>query len=147
MDPEKVRAIRDWPSPKSIFEVRSFHGLASFYRKFFKNFSGICAPMMDTVKKRHKYFHWKEESEKSFKFLKEKITGQLVLVLPYFNKIFQVRCDASGFAIGAVLSQDNGSIAYFSEKLNETKLNYSTYDKEFYAFIQVLNKLRHYLVL
>jgi hypothetical protein len=146
MDPEKVRAIKDWPSPKSIFEVRSFHGLASFYRKFIRNFSGICAPMMDTVKKRHKSFHWTEEAEKSFKLLKIKITEQPVLVLPDFSKTFQVKCDTSGFAIGAVLSQDNRPIAYFSEKLNETKMKYSTYDKEFYAVIQALKKWRHYLV-
>jgi hypothetical protein len=57
MDPEKVDAIKNWPSSKSVFEVRSFHGLASFYRKFIRNFSGIGTPMMDTVKKRHKYFH------------------------------------------------------------------------------------------
>jgi hypothetical protein len=107
MDPEKVKAIRDWPSPKSIFKVRIFHGLASFYRTFIRNFSGICAPMMDTVKKIHKSFHWTEEAEKSFKLLKENIIGHPVLVLPDFNKTFQVRCDASGFVIGAVLRQDN----------------------------------------
>jgi hypothetical protein len=53
--------------------VRSFHGLVSFYQKFIKNFNGICAPMMDTVKKRHKYFKWIEEDEKGFNILKEKI--------------------------------------------------------------------------
>jgi hypothetical protein len=61
MDPEKVKEIRDWPSPISIFEVISFHGLANFYRKFIRNFSGIYAPMMEIVKKRHKYFHWTKE--------------------------------------------------------------------------------------
>jgi hypothetical protein len=146
MDPEKVNAIKNWPSPKSVFEVRSFHGLASFYRKFIQNFSGISAPMMDTVKKRHKSFHWTEEAEKSFNLLKKKITEQPILVLPDFSKTFQVRCDASGFAIGAVLSQDDRPIAYFSEKLNEAKIKYSTYDKEFYAVIQALKKWRHYLV-
>jgi hypothetical protein len=146
MDHEKVKSIKDWLSPKNIFEVRSFHGLASFYRKFIRNFSGISAPMMDTVKKRHKYFHWTEEVKKSFELLKEKITEQPVLVLPDFSNTFQVRCDASGFAIGAILSQDNRLIAYFSEKLNDAKKNYSTYDKEFYAIIHALKKWRHYLV-
>jgi hypothetical protein len=68
------------------------------------------------------------------------------LVLRDFSKTFQVKCDVSGFAIGAVLSQDDRSIAYFSEKLNEVKIKYSTYDKEFYAVIQALKKWRHYLV-
>jgi hypothetical protein len=56
MDLDKVEVIKNWPSPKNIFEVRSFHGLASFYRKFIKNFSGVSTAMMDTVKKRHKSF-------------------------------------------------------------------------------------------
>jgi hypothetical protein len=76
MDTEKVNAIKNWPSPKSVFEFQSFHGLASFYRKFIRYFSGISAPMMDTVKKRHKSFQWTEEAEESFHLLKKKITEQ-----------------------------------------------------------------------
>jgi hypothetical protein len=126
--------------------VTSFHGLASLYRKFVRNFSGISAPMMDTVKKRHKYFHWTEEAEKSFNLLKRKITEQPILVLPDFKRTFQVKCDASEFAIGAVLSKEDRLIAYFSEKLNEAKVKCSTYDKDFYVIIQALKKWRHYLI-
>jgi hypothetical protein len=79
--------------------------------------------------------------------LKEKIIGQPVPALPYFSKTFQVRCDASGFAIATVLNEDNRLVAYFGEKLNESKRKYSTYDKEFYEIIQVVKKWRHYLVL
>ena len=84
MDPDKVEVINNWASPRNIFEVRSFHGMASFYRKFIRNSSRISAMMMDTVKKRHKSFHWIEEAEKSFNLLKRKITEQPVLVLPDF---------------------------------------------------------------
>jgi hypothetical protein len=129
MDLEKVIAIKEWPSPRSIFEVRIFHGLASFYRKFIRNSNGIYTPMLDTVKKKHKYFNWTKEDEKIFKVLKERITEQPILVLPDFGKTFQVRCDASGVAIGVVLSRDNRPVSYFSEKMNDTKKKYSTYDK------------------
>jgi hypothetical protein len=146
MDPEKVKAIKEWLSPRIIFEVRSFNGLASFYRKFIRDFSGICVPMMDIVKKKHKFFKWTKEAERRFNIRKDKITEQPILVLPNFENTFQVRCDASGVAIGTILSQDNRPIAYFSEKLNETKRKDSTYDKDFYAIIQALNKWIHYLV-
>jgi hypothetical protein len=78
--------------------------------------------------------------------LKEKITKQPILVLPYFEKTFQGKCDASGVAIGAILSQNNKPISYFSEKLNDVKRKYSTYDKEFYVVIQALKKWRNYLI-
>jgi hypothetical protein len=122
MDPEKVEVIKNWPSPRNIFEVRSFHGLASFYRKFIQNFSGISVAMMETVKKWHKTFHCTAEAEKSFNLLKRKIIEQLVLVLLDFKKTFKVKCDASGYAVGGVLSQDDRPVAYFSEKLDDTKL-------------------------
>jgi hypothetical protein len=140
MDPENERAIKEWLSPRSMFEVRSFHGIESFYRKFIRYFNGICAPMMDIVKKMHLYFKWTEEADKSFNMLKNKITERPILVLPNFEKTFQVRCDASGIAIGAVLRYNNRPIAYLSEKLNETKGKYSTYDKDIYVIIQTLNK-------
>jgi hypothetical protein len=129
MDPEKVKEIIEWPSPRSIFEVRSFLGLSRFYKKFIINFSEINAQMMDTLKKIHKSFKWIEEDEKSFNILNKKIKEQVIMVLSDFGKTFPMRCDASGVAIGAVLSQDNMIVAYFSEKMNDTKRKYSTYDK------------------
>jgi hypothetical protein len=146
MDPEKVEVIKNWPSPRNVFEVTSFHGLASFYRKFIRNFIGISTTMMDTMKKRHKVFHWTIEAEKSFNLLKRKIIEQPVLVLPDFQKTFQVKCDARGYAVGGVLSQDDRPVAYFSKKLDDANLKYSTYDIEFYAIIQALKKWRHYLI-
>ena len=66
MDPKKVQAIIDWPSPRNVFEVRSFHGLASFYQKFINNFCGICASLVETIKRDRCPFQWTTESEKCF---------------------------------------------------------------------------------
>ena len=101
MDQEKVKEILEWPSPKNIFEVISFHGLASFYMKFIRNFSNINAPIFETIRKDNQPFVWTKEAENSFQLLKGKVSEQPLLVLPNFNKPFQVRCDASGRAIGA----------------------------------------------
>jgi hypothetical protein len=114
--------------------------------KFINNFSGICAPIIDTIKKKHKSFNWTKEAAKSSRVLKKKITKQLILVLLDFGKTFKVRCDASGIGIGAVLSQDNRPADYFSEKLNDAKEKYYTYEKEFYTVIQSLKKWRYYLI-
>jgi hypothetical protein len=73
MDPEKVRAIQEWPSPKNIFEFRIFHGLTRFYRKFIRNFINICAPIVETIKKDKQPFKWTVEDENNFHLLKKKI--------------------------------------------------------------------------
>eukprot|EP00253_Pinus_taeda_P016710 PITA_16710 len=106
MDPEKIAAIISWPSPKNLFEVRSFHGLASFYRKFIKNFSEICAPMLETIKKASQPFCWTKVVENSFQLLKRKITERPILRLPDFSKPFQVRCDACRNLQGKFLRQN-----------------------------------------
>jgi len=146
MDPEKIATIISWPSPKGLFEVRSFHGLASFYHKFIRNFSEIYAPMLDTIKKASQPFRWNEAVKKSFQLLKKKMTERPILRLPNFNKLFQVRYDVSGTTIGAVLSQEDKPVVSFREKLNESRHKYSSYDKEFYVVVQALKDWRHYLL-
>ena len=74
MDQEKVKEILEWPSPKNVFEVRSFHGLASFYRKFIINSSYINAPMLETIRKDNQPFVWTKEAENSFQTLKRKVS-------------------------------------------------------------------------
>lgn len=122
MDPSKVEAIFNWPLPRTGIEVRSFHGLAQFYRKFVRNFSGICAPILDTTKGGLKTkFKWTEYADKVFELLKQEVATKPILLLPMFDKLFTLECDASGIAVGGVLSQDGRPVAFFSEKLNEAQ--------------------------
>ena len=144
VDEDKIKAIRDWPSPSTVGDVRKFHGLSGFYRRFVQNFSTIAAPLTEVIKK-NVGFTWEQAQEEAFQILKEKLTQAPLLTLPDFSKTFEIECDASGMGIGAVLMQEKKSNAYFSEKLGGATLNYPTYDQELYALVRALQTWQHYL--
>ena len=121
------------PIPENVGEVRSFHGFPSFYRKFIRNFSFVYNTMTETMRGFKKEFKWTHGAELP------------ILALLDFKKVFQVECDASGNAIGAILSQEGKPIDFFSENLNDAKRKYSMYDQKIYAIVQALKKWRHYL--
>jgi len=145
VDPEKVKAVSEWKQPTSASEIRSFLGLAGYYRRFIEGFSKIARPMTELLRKDTK-FVWSEACERSFQELKRRLTSAPVLVLPDNQKSFVVYCDASRQGLGCVLMQEGRVVAYASRQLRAHEQNYPTHDLELAAVVHALKIWRHYLI-
>jgi hypothetical protein len=113
VDPSKVQDVLSWKTPMSVSDIRSFLGLAGYYRRFIEGFSKISKPMTELLEK-DKQFHWTAACESSFQELKKRLTNAPVLVMPNMEKSFSIYCDASGQELGCVLMQDGRVVAYAS---------------------------------
>ncbi|GKA58736.1 putative reverse transcriptase domain-containing protein [Tanacetum coccineum] len=144
LNPSKIEVVKNWKAPRTPSEVRSFLGLAGYYRRFIENFSKIAKPLTVLTQK-SKTFDWGEEQENAFQTLKGKLCNAPVLALPDGPKDFVVYCDASGLGLGCVLMQRGKVIAYASRQLKIHEKNYTTHDLELGAVVFALKIWRHYL--
>ncbi|CAN6720957.1 unnamed protein product [Malus baccata var. baccata] len=149
VDKSKIDLIRYLPSPTSVREIRWFLGHAGFYRRFIKDFSKISNPLCRLLQK-DVAFDFNEECEKAFNHLKEMLPSAPIIVPPDWSFPFELMCDASDYALGAVLGQRKEKrphvIYYASRTLNDAQLNYSTTEKELLAVVFALDKFRSYLL-
>ncbi|CAB4424285.1 unnamed protein product [Rhizophagus irregularis] len=148
-DPEKLRTINEFPILKDLTQLRGFIALASYYRKFVKNFSSIVEPLNRLLKKNIPYI-WDKDQQAAFEKLKTCLTTPLILAYPNFEKSFLLYTDASTFALGAILSQKDDDkkervIAYASRTLNKHEQNYSVTELERLAVIWAIKHFHHYL--
>ncbi|MCH87697.1 Ty3/gypsy retrotransposon protein, partial [Trifolium medium] len=130
-DPEKLAAIQSWVYPLSVSALRGFLGLTDYYRKFVQHYAEIAAPLTGLLKKQS--FVWTDGAQAAFDQLKSRMVSLHILGIPNFDLTFDVTIDASGFAIGAVLSQNSHPLAFFSKKLCPRIQSASAYDREMYA--------------
>ncbi|GKB60246.1 hypothetical protein Tco_0916432, partial [Tanacetum coccineum] len=144
VDPSKIEAVKNWKAPRTPTEVRSFLGLAGYYRRFIENFSKI-AKSLTILTQKSKTFDWDEEQELAFQTLKDKLCNAPVLALPDGLEDFVVYYDASEIGLGCVLMQRGKVIAYASRQLKIHEKNYTTHDLELGAVVFALKIWRHYL--
>ena len=148
MDQEKVKAILEWPEPKTVKGVRSFLGLANFYRRFIKDYAKVARPLHDLTKK-EKPFRWEEPQQVVFDTLELHFTTVPILAFPDIDCVFHLESDASDYAIGAVLSIEKEgiwhSVAFSSHSMMPQERNYLIADKEMLSVIQALEQWHHYL--
>ncbi|KAD5508099.1 hypothetical protein E3N88_15802 [Mikania micrantha] len=143
-NPAKIEAIKNWSTPTTSAEIRSFFGLAGYYRRFISNFSKIAVPLTALTHK-GKPYEWVPEQENAFRTLKHMLCNTPILTLPDGNNDFVVYCDASNQGLGCVIMQRGKAFAYASRQLKIHEKNYTTHDLELGAVIFALKIWRHYL--
>jgi len=144
VDPSKVEAMVKWESPKSATKIRSFVGLAGYYRRFIEGFSKIVAPLTQLTQK-DQPFTWTNKCEDCFQELKQRLTSAPILVILDVGKPFEVYFDASHLRLGCVLIQEKKAVTYASRQLKVHKRNYPTHDLELATIVFALKIWRHYL--
>ncbi|XP_060216698.1 uncharacterized protein LOC132644138 [Lycium barbarum] len=144
VDPKKIDAVQQWPRPTTPTEIRSFLGLAGYYRRFVAGFS-VIATSLTRLTQKNVQFKWTEGCELSFRKLKTALTSAPVLTLPTREGGYSVYCDASRVGLGCVLMQRGKVIAYASRQLKNHEKNYPTHDLELAAVVFALKLWRHYL--
>ncbi|GJS50710.1 putative reverse transcriptase domain-containing protein [Tanacetum coccineum] len=144
VDPDKIKSIKDWASPKILIKIRQFLGLVGYYQRFIKGFSKIAKHMTKLTQKSMK-FDWGEKVEAAFQLLKQKLCSALIVALPEGSKNFVVYCDASHKGLGTVLMQREKVIAYASRQLKIHEKNYTIHDLELGVAVFALKMWRHYL--
>ncbi|KAL0551919.1 hypothetical protein IC582_011012 [Cucumis melo] len=144
VDPAKIEAVTGWTRPSTVSEVRSFLGLAGYYRRFVENFSRIATPLTQLTRK-GALFVWSKACEDSFQNLKEKLVTAPVLTVPDGSGSFVIYSDASKKGLGCVLMQQGKVVAYASRQLKSHEQNYPTHDLELAAVVFALKIWRHYL--
>jgi hypothetical protein len=145
VDPSKVQDVLDWKSPKLVTQIRSFLGLAGYYRRFIPNFSKIAKPMAQLLEKEVK-FKWSPQCEDAFLTLKKLLITAPILAQSDIEKPFDVYYDASGTGIGGVVMQDGCATAYASRQLQCHEEHYLTHDLELLVVVHALKVWRHYLL-
>ena len=144
VDPEKVKAVMSWERPKLVFKIRSFLGLAGYYRRFIENFSRLAAPMTRLTWKEVK-FDRDDRWEKAFQELRRRLTTAPILIVPDRGQRYTVYCDASRAGLGCVLMQFWRVVAYGSRQLKNHEQNYPTHDMELATVVFALKIWRYYL--
>ena len=149
VDKAKVELISNLPTPKCVKDIRSFLGHARFYRRFIRDFSAIAYPLCNLLAK-DVTFEWSQACERAFDKLKTMLVSPPIMRSPNWELLFKIMCDASDYAIGAVLGQREDKKAYViyyaSKTLDSAQSNYTNMEKEFLAVVFTLEKFRSYIV-